>query len=159
MQGYLLTAIYDLLILDDKRGQILDWKTYLQPQNEQKLRNNWQTRLYLYLLAETSDYLPEQLSLTYWFVKIPHNPQCLTIQYSQKLHQKNQEDLEHLLAQLDSYLNKYYKNNIDFPHWNHCQDNCPYADLFPETIQPEQDEDLLSMIDEIDEVSFKEKIL
>ena len=62
VQDYLLTVVYDLLIADDRTAQILDWKTYPKPQNKRKLEQNWQTRLYLYVLAETSDYLPEQIS-------------------------------------------------------------------------------------------------
>ena len=78
-QDYLLTVIYDLLITDDEGAQILDWKTYLQPENQTKLAKNWQTRLYLYVMAETSEYLPEQISMTYWFVKLPSQPQSLRI--------------------------------------------------------------------------------
>jgi hypothetical protein len=56
------------LIADDL-AQILDWKTYPKPQNRRWVEQNWQTLLYPYVLAETSDYLPEQISMTYWFVQ------------------------------------------------------------------------------------------
>ncbi|NJK35091.1 MAG: PD-(D/E)XK nuclease family protein [Oscillatoriales cyanobacterium SM2_2_1] len=55
---FLLTAIYDLLILGDRQAQIIDWKTYEHPPTAQHLQHHWQTRLYLYLLAETSAYPP-----------------------------------------------------------------------------------------------------
>ena len=156
-RGYLLTAIYDLLILDDKQAQILDWKTYLQPQNEQKLKNNWQTRLYLYLLAESSDYLPEHISMTYWFVKIPHEPKFWKFQYSETLHQKNHQDLSDLLTNLDDYLKDYNEKNINFPHPSYCQEKCPYSNLFFENnqgFQEEKNNDLSSKIEEIEEVSI-----
>ncbi|MEM8777688.1 MAG: PD-(D/E)XK nuclease family protein [Cyanobacteria bacterium P01_G01_bin.49] len=157
-QGYLLTAIYDLLILDKNQAQILDWKTYLQPKDPKKLQDNWQTRLYLYLLAETSDYLPEQISMTYWFVKIPRQPQYSTITYDKKLHHKNHQDLSELLAQLENYLQDYHDKDLDFPHVNNCQEYCPYASFLAQADQSlnteETRDNLLSMIDEIEEISL-----
>ncbi|MDJ0662795.1 MAG: PD-(D/E)XK nuclease family protein [Crocosphaera sp.] len=154
-ENYLLTAIYDLLILNNNQAQILDWKTYLQPQNKKKLENNWQTKLYLYLLAETSDYLPEQISLTYWFVKIPHQPQCLTFEYSEQLHKKYTKELESLLINLDDYLLNLNKNYVDFPHLKNCENNCPYYEFFLSgTNEVENNINLLSIMDEIEEVSI-----
>ncbi len=157
--GYLLTAIYDLLIITEHEAEILDWKTYLQPQNKKKLENNWQTRLYLYLLAETSNYLPEQISLTYWFVKIPHEPQFLTFNYNEQLHQKTSQDLQDLLTKLDHYLHNINQNNIDFPHLENCENTCPYYQLFytDSSLWYEQEKDnndLLLMLDEIEEISI-----
>ncbi|MGK7961755.1 PD-(D/E)XK nuclease family protein [Crocosphaera sp.] len=154
-ENYLLTAIYDLLILNNNQAQILDWKTYLKPQKKTKLENNWQTKLYLYLLAETSDYLPEQISLTYWFVKIPHQPQFLTFQYSEKLHKKYSEELESLLINLDNYLLNLNTNNVHFPHLKNCEHNCPHYELFfPAINEVENNSNLLSIMDEIEEVSI-----
>ena len=122
--NYLLTVIYDLLIAQSDRATIVDWKTYLKPQTKSKLARNWQTRLYLYVLAETSVYSPEQLSMTYWFVKLPDKPQSHTFFYNQQLHQKTERDLTKLLTELDSWLQP---DKIDrFPHRHDCH-NCPYA--------------------------------
>ena len=100
--NYLLTVIYDLLIAEENQAKIIDWKTYLQPQNKNKLARNWQTRLYLYVLAETSEYLPEQISMTYWFVKLPKKPKSHTFTYDRKKHQKTKQDLQGLLTNLDN---------------------------------------------------------
>lgn len=124
--GYLLTVIYDLLIANQTNAQIIDWKTYLQPENKTKLAKNWQTRLYLYLLAETSEYLPEQISMTYWFVKLPSQPQSLAFTYNSKQHQKTHQDLTHLLTKLDNWIDEYLNQKDSFPHLSNCQDNCPY---------------------------------
>lgn len=62
-QGYLLTVRYDLLISNAQQAKILDWKTYPRPQNSRWLQQNWQTRLYPFVLAETSPYDPEQLAM------------------------------------------------------------------------------------------------
>ena len=114
-KGYLLTVIYDLLIEDEQTAQILDWKTYSQPQNRHWLSQDWQTRLYLYVLAETSDYLPEQISMTYWFVKSQPRPQSLKFSYDRGQHQKIQQDLSKLLNQLTRWLTDYEREQIPFP--------------------------------------------
>ncbi len=103
-QGYLLTVIYDLLIVDAQQAQILDWKTYQQPKKRQTLADDWQTRLYLYVLAETSDYLPEQISMTYWFVQSEPEPQGLKFVYDRQQHEQTRQDLTELLARLSNWL-------------------------------------------------------
>jgi hypothetical protein len=77
--NYLLTVIYDLILLESDRAVIFDWKTYLKPIDADKLAKNWQTRLYLYVLAETSAYPPDSLSMTYWFVQLPRSPNKLLL--------------------------------------------------------------------------------
>ena len=120
--NYLLTVIYDLLVADDHQAQIIDWKTYLKPQKKDKLAKNWQTRLYLYTLVETSEYLPEQISMTYWFVKLPNTPESHVFNYDSQQHQQIKEDLHSLLNKLDLYLEK----SQDFSHHPNCETTCPY---------------------------------
>jgi hypothetical protein len=158
-QGYLLTVIYDLLITDVNSAKILDWKTYLQPENTTKLAHNWQTRLYLYVLAETSDYLPEQISMTYWFVKLPTQPQSVTFTYSTSQHEKTRQDLTYLLTQLDTWLEDYFNQGNQFPHWNDCQTSCPYYNLLlasSESVKNTEmtSQDWFTLIDEIEEVQL-----
>jgi PD-(D/E)XK nuclease superfamily len=122
-EGYLLTVIYDLLIVNDQQAQILDWKTYPRPQNSRRLAQNWQTRLYPFVLAETSDYLPEQISMTYWFVQANQpgqtkpmaQPQSWRIAYTEKLHQQTLQDLAYLLRQLTHSLERYQTAAEPFP--------------------------------------------
>ncbi len=126
-QGYLLTVIYDLLIAEEHQGQIFDWKTYLQPENKKLVETNWQTRLYLYLLVETSNYLPQQVSLTYCFVKLPEEPGFLTFNYNQEKHQQTEQDLITLLTQLDVWLNNYLTKEIPFPQIPEFKGECQYC--------------------------------
>jgi hypothetical protein len=129
-QGYLLTVIFDLLVCYKEKAIIFDWKTYLQPENSQKLAKNWQTRLYLYVLAETSNYQPEDISMTYWFVKLPQKPISLTFNYNSEKHQQTEKDLSNLLQKLNKYLDEYLNQNKPFPHVNNCANNCPYYNQF-----------------------------
>jgi hypothetical protein len=115
-QDFLLTTIYDLLIAEEQCAQILDWKTYPRPQNRNWLAQSWQTRLYLFVLAETSPYEPEQLSMTYWFFQTT-DPQdverpepALQFQrfsYDRTSHEQTRQDLNRLLTQLRGWLADY----------------------------------------------------
>ncbi|MGG6239135.1 PD-(D/E)XK nuclease family protein [Nodosilinea sp. AN01ver1] len=112
--GYLLTAIYDLLLLEPGRGQIIDWKTYQRPSTQAQLTKAWQTRLYLYLLVETGDLTPEQVSMTYWFVAPPNSkagaadrsepPSSIAIAYSEAQHRRTEADLRRLTDRLTDLL-------------------------------------------------------
>jgi hypothetical protein len=120
-QNYLLTAVYDLLILNPQQAQILDWKTYPRPQNPRWLAENWQTRLYPFVLAETSDYSPEDISITYWFVQATQSvsetnpetpettfhPQSLKFNYSKAQHEATRSKLVALLSQLTEWVERY----------------------------------------------------
>ncbi|MGL5804600.1 MAG: PD-(D/E)XK nuclease family protein [Xenococcaceae cyanobacterium] len=155
--GYLLTAIYDLLITEPDRAKIIDWKTYLQPENKSKLATNWQTRLYLYLLAETSDYLPENISMTYLFVNLPSKTKSLTFTYSSSQHEKTKRDITSLLSQLDLWLKNYADKGIAFPHLSTCQENCPFYKSVVATTDVSRGnsiQDWLKVIEEIEEISI-----
>jgi len=134
---YLLVVVYDLLIADRYNAQILDWKTYARPRNQRWLEDNWQTRLYPFVLAETSPYAPEQISMTYWFVqsqaescdRVPE-PQCLRFPYHTAAHEKTRHDLNGLLSQLSNYLERYQDAKEPLPQIEESQGHCltcPFA--------------------------------
>lgn len=156
--GFLLTVIYDLIIANPSEAKIFDWKTYLQPENPKKLAKNWQTRLYLYVLAETSDYIPEQISMTYWFVKLPTQPQSLTFVYNSQLHEQTRQDLSILLTNLEQWLDSYFIDSNPFPHRPICQTSCPYytclVNLSKSLNTKDSDEKFRELsIDEIEEIN------
>jgi PD-(D/E)XK nuclease superfamily len=153
IQGYLLTAIYDLVIATPTQARIYDWKTYLQPEKPAKLAKNWQTRLYLYILAETSTYRPEQLAMMYWFVKLPTQPQSLTFTYSSRQHEQTRRDLTRMLTQLDSWLVNYLEGEDPFPHRSDCQQQCPYASFWNPQESPDSEASQILSIDEIAEIN------
>ena len=147
---FLFTVIYDLLIAETDRAIILDWKTYRKPMKAKALRRNWQTRLYLYVLAETSEYQPEQIQMTYWFVK-SGQPTRVTINYSQLEHQQTEEEITTLLTDLKQWLQNNRQHQIDFPHRCDCEQNCPfYQDL---RLQ-DSDSEMLTAINKIEEVEI-----
>lgn len=149
---FLLTVIYDLLIAEKERATIFDWKSYRQPPRRDKLAHDWQTRLYLYVLAKTSDYAPEQIKMIYWFVK-SGKPQNIIFNYSQLQHQQTEQDLAELLTNLEVWWQNYQNCEVDFPHRTNCQDNCPYRHLLAEESKDDHQE-WIGSINEIEEISI-----
>jgi predicted RecB family nuclease len=167
VQNYLLTVVYDLLIADNQKAQILDWKTYPKPPHKSKLEKNWQTRLYLYVLAETSDYLPENISMTYWFVQSQGKPQNIKFNYNSTQHQRSANELNELLNDLTYWLERYQQKE-QFPQLPVGNKACTYCQFAPrcddryanrsrhrtQATEPESDGNLLPNIDSIKEVAM-----
>ncbi|HSM80388.1 MAG TPA: PD-(D/E)XK nuclease family protein [Nodosilinea sp.] len=130
--GYTLTAIYDLLVMGPTSGKIVDWKTYQKPARPAQLAKDWQTRLYLYLLVETSDLAPEQVAMVYWFVAPPRAvepagpPTSVTIAYTAAQHRRTGADLLRLTDRLTELL----ATQPDLPQVDSTQGlcaRCPYV--------------------------------
>lgn len=106
---HLLTGRFDLLVLGQGAYHIFDWKTEARPRPERALRADWQTILYLALLAEggsalqSRPILPDQIHLTYWFVNDP--AASVTIAYGAGQHQANWRQITNLIDQIDRQLN------------------------------------------------------
>ncbi|WP_449420420.1 PD-(D/E)XK nuclease family protein [Phormidium nigroviride] len=148
-QDYLITVIYDLFIAEPTQAQIFDWKTYPRPQNHKLLAQNWQTRLYLYVLAETSNYLPEQISMTYWFVQLEgeNQPQSLKFTYSNIQHEQTRNDLTRILNQLTRWLKLYHEEGEPFPQVEITSNNCDFCQFITRCDRsPETEENTLSNI-------------
>jgi CRISPR/Cas system-associated exonuclease Cas4 (RecB family) len=124
---FVLTAIYDFLILGDREAQILDWKTHQIAIAAEKLKTNWQTRLYLYLLAKTTSYVPEQLSMTYWFA---NTAQSVIIPYSQAEYASTETQLKQILTEINQAIN-YPKLPLHSSACNNCEfrERCDRGDI------------------------------
>ena len=115
LDNYLFTVIYDLIIADEQKAQIFDWKTYRFLPKSPNLQNNWQTKLYLYVLANTSDYQPEQLSMIYWFVESQPVIQSLTFKYDSHTDKQIESELKAILQKLNQWISKYLDHGEYFP--------------------------------------------
>lgn len=109
---HLLHGRFDLLIIGEQNGvpfaRIFDWKTG-RPPDETILRHDWQTRLYLAMLAEGGPALwaeghsplqPAQISITYWYAVAPEKP--LTIPYTATGHAQNWAEIAAIVAQIEA---------------------------------------------------------
>ncbi|MEO0373224.1 MAG: PD-(D/E)XK nuclease family protein [Cyanobacteria bacterium P01_A01_bin.17] len=107
-EGFTLVAVYDLLIQNSQQAQILDWKTYTRPRDLKSLCRDWQTKLYPYLLVETTDYSPEQISMVYWFAQVRGKAShSLVLPYDSDRHQQTHQELVTMLRQLRHSLVGY----------------------------------------------------
>jgi hypothetical protein len=138
LAGYLLTVRYDVLLRTAEQAQILDWKTYPRPAAAEKLCHTWQTRLYLFVLAETSPYQPEQLYMLYWFFQdaaasgsqaASGAVQQLRCGYSRRQQDQTRQALTGLLTQLTDWRS-HYAQGQPFPQLGiakqHCE-TCPFS--------------------------------
>jgi hypothetical protein len=127
--GHTLVGIYDYLVLYPESAQILDWKTYPKPIETRQIRNSWQSRLYPFLLAKTSDYAPETIEMRYWFFQArdrtgvdfekgeaqADRPQLLRLPYDAEQQAQTLEDLTVILSDLNQWLRGYEQLGEDFP--------------------------------------------
>lgn len=127
--AFTLLGIYDRVIFGEGQAQIIDWKTYPRPPEKKQLSQHWQTRLYPFLLAATSDYAPDTIRMTYWFAEGSTPPQYLSFQYTAEHHQHLCDRLEMQLSRLEIWLDRYKKNQ-PFPQvpedMGRCQ-SCAFA--------------------------------
>ncbi len=138
IKDYLFTAIYDLVLLGPT-AQIIDWKTYHKPRNLEELAQDWQTRLYLYIMAATSNYPVADISFTYWFVLHEPQPQSAEFFYSAALHQQTHEELTQILHQLDRWLQDYPQQHFpQIPLDSPLCDTCHFASRCQRETPPEQ---------------------
>ncbi|MEA5578240.1 PD-(D/E)XK nuclease family protein [Anabaena sp. UHCC 0451] len=126
IQDYLITVIYDLLIADQEKADIFDWKTYPQPPDKRYLAKNWQTRLYMYVLAETSEYLPKNISMTYWFVQSKDQPKNIQFKYDTRKHKQTGQELKQILSNLTKWFEEYHQNQ-PFPQEPAVKKSCEYC--------------------------------
>lgn len=108
---HLLHGRFDLLVVGKENSQptahLFDWKTgKARPLAD--LRRDWQTRLYLAMLAQGGPALiadgqpisPENITLTYWYASEPGALRI--IQYDANWHAQNWAEITALVAQLDA---------------------------------------------------------
>lgn len=130
--AHYLTGRFDLLVIDHSqqrpKAHIFDWKTS-RPHQLSELETDWQTRLYLAMIAESGRALiqdgpalsPDDVTLTYWFTSDPANPQRII--YSQNQHDQNWAEILNIISDIDACLEE---NAWPLTaNWTHCR-YCPY---------------------------------
>ena len=65
--GHCLVVVYDYLVLEPEKALILDWKTSQKPKSPRSIAQSWQSKLYPYVLQQTSHYTAQHIELRYWF--------------------------------------------------------------------------------------------
>ncbi|MGD1901082.1 MAG: PD-(D/E)XK nuclease family protein [Geitlerinemataceae cyanobacterium] len=147
-----LLVRYDALLANASGADIIDWKTYARPRQAQKLTQNWQTRLYRYVLAATSDYPPDRIAMVYWFAESREGEasNIVRLPYSAEGFDRDRHEIADLLERLARC-----RAGAHFPR---CRDlgredpNCACLQLADE---PETDAIALPDFDDIEEVAIE----
>lgn len=84
LEGHRLLAKYDALVVgEDGRLTIFDWKTTLRRPSPTQMAHSLQTRVYRYVAVRAGAHLtegnitPEQVRMVYWFPAFPADPYVL----------------------------------------------------------------------------------
>lgn len=155
LENHTLVVVYDRLVLGRDHAVIYDWKTHARPLSMRQLSESWQTRLYLYLLAEVGHYSPDVLRMEYWFVRLTGDhpaPSSVSLPYSAACHKQTHGELTRQIQQLNLWLEQYDQQPLpQLPPQDPCCTTCPFAvccDRLPGQRQVQQ----LLAVDAVDEV-------
>ena len=110
-----LMAKYDLVVVEDGKIKIVDFKTNKNSYNLGVMEDNIQTKVYMYLLGENlKNIFPEMkiedISMEYFQLNYPENK--IFIEYNEKKHENNKKILGELIDEIK--INKktfFIKNN------------------------------------------------
>lgn len=105
-----LIAKFDLIVLTPEMVYIYDWKTSQHRPQRKYLESRLQTHVYPLVVAKSGSYLyrhkepliPERVSLTYWFVNDPNNPE--RFQYSIEQMEKDDSLLISKISLIETML-------------------------------------------------------
>ncbi|MEM8857095.1 MAG: PD-(D/E)XK nuclease family protein [Chloroflexota bacterium] len=145
----------DCLKVGAKTIEIFDWKTG-KPKSRSDLMTDWQTRLYLALLAESrsklglTDLPLDHISITYWYSRDPN--QSVKISYNKTWHTENWQEIVTIADQIAKRLNE---SNDVWPLTNDLTQcaKCAYAPLLGEDSKPHFPDNALSDDDRMKESS------
>jgi CRISPR/Cas system-associated exonuclease Cas4 (RecB family) len=135
----LLNGRFDLLIIGTDTApptaHIYDWKTG-HPRHLADLRHDWQTRLYLALIAEGGaalghTFAPEQIHLTYWYAVAPNEPR--TIAYTADWHRQNWQEISQIGQQIEQAMQTNEWPLTD--NWDECR-TCGFQTYCHRASQP-----------------------
>jgi hypothetical protein len=115
--GIRIMAKYDLIYVEDEKIKIVDFKTNEKEYEINKLEENIQTKVYMYILGENlSKVYPnmklEDISIEYFQLNFPKSKKI--IKYNEKKHEKNKLFLENIIKKIEkSKINKFDKKTIN----------------------------------------------
>ena len=103
--GHRLVAKYDLLLADDGKWRIYDWKTGKYTPKRETLERRMQSIIYPLVLATAGDSLnegnpiqPSQIEMVYWYAEEPGQP--ITLPYSEEQYARDRAYIETTIEEL-----------------------------------------------------------
>lgn len=165
--GHRLVAKYDLILAQDEKLLIFDWKTSSKLPKKAWLLDRVQTRLYRLILTQAGDSLssmtnikPEDITMNYWFTASPSS--IISLPYSKKAYQEDVTFFEEIIQEILGRKEENFYRTEDLKkcrycvYRSHCNRGVSAGDLESfETFElDEEDFELDLEFDEIQEVEF-----
>ncbi|MGM0436966.1 MAG: PD-(D/E)XK nuclease family protein [Bacillota bacterium] len=157
-----LVAKYDLLYIDKNNNELIiyDWKTNKKRFIQNKLKDNLQTKVYLYVLAEAGSfyYLKDnfdlnKMSIIYWNPRYPK--QTIKISYNKEKFRKDKKFLKNKIKEIKNLDYNDFEKTDNKKACKFCEYRPICSGKKPETIEVGDDDiDLEIDWDNIDEMSF-----
>ena len=122
-----LVAKYDLLLIDQDHHQItiFDWKTSQKLPKKEWLMERVQTRLYRFVLAQSSQALtrgqtfkPADIEMVYWFADFPKN--LIRLPYDETTYQKDQSFFSTLVTEIKNRPEGSFSKTTDLKKCRYC---------------------------------------
>jgi len=125
--GRRLAARFDRLILaDDGRVAVVDWKTGERPPDQAELEGSWQSLVYRYVAVEGSAHLrggapasPTKVVLIYWHAGYPDR--LRPIAYSRPAHEEGRGKLEAIVREIAAREETDFEKTEDLTHCLRCE--------------------------------------
>ncbi|TZE82163.1 PD-(D/E)XK nuclease family protein [Calorimonas adulescens] len=148
-----IMAKYDLVVVGET-VEIYDWKTESARPNAEKLRDDIQTRLYLYTMAAAGktikeDIRPSDISITYFNPSYPSSP--VRIDYDSYRFEKDEIKISGLVSQI--LKDTEFKPTDDRRKCAYCEYN-RLCNGKPVSLDSVDDQDFELSWDDIEEISF-----
>lgn len=122
-----LAAKYDLIMVDQNEHKItiIDWKTSQKLPKREWLLERVQTRLYRFLLAQSSHILsreqafsPENINMVYWFAAFPGS--LIRLPYDETTYQKDKRFFSSLLSEIHNRHEENFSKTSDIKKCRYC---------------------------------------
>ncbi|MGB6128305.1 MAG: PD-(D/E)XK nuclease family protein [Psychrilyobacter sp.] len=109
-----LMAKYDLIVIEDTKIKIVDFKTNKSLYNPSVMEEHIQTKVYMYILGENLKRIfpnikIESISMEYFQLNFPENK--IVIEYNEKQHGTNKKILKELIGEIKKNKNIFLKKN------------------------------------------------
>jgi len=113
--GISMIAKYDLLVEEDDKIRIIDFKTNEKEYNLNLLEDNMQTKVYMFLLGENMKKIYprrelEDITMEYFQLNFPESK--IKIEYNEKKHKKNKLYIMKLLEKIEKSKKNHFVESV-----------------------------------------------
>ncbi|MGM0409545.1 MAG: PD-(D/E)XK nuclease family protein [Bacillota bacterium] len=156
-----LVAKFDLLFIDKEKNKLIiyDWKTNKKRLDRKKLKDNLQSKVYLFVLTDTKaihlidNFDINNISIIYWNPR--YDKKYIEIKYNQKKYQMDKKYFESLIQEIKSLNYEQFEKTDNKRFCKYCEYRPICEGEKAEQVKIEEDDiDLEINWDEIGELNF-----